>query len=683
MKSKLCPLASLVLSIIFGCAAGLFSGETAAAQASTFPTELSATPANTTGKILEAVGHINGGYSPNLVIVQNDYTYVNLGTAFVVVDVHDPTHPYELSRIHTDTSNPGHIDAMAVANGFAYLLTRDNKLIIIDLAQPAYPQIVYRSGATNEFLGDVYLARVYGNHLYVSWRYFDGICLGCVGHIYQTEIMDISIKNKPKTVGSLTDREAIDIRFTGSRAFVAYFGTFEILDISDPTKITLLGTLDGGGYRLALTDQYVYLTSEHGYRLIDISDPSHPQQKLVYEPITGTVTDIALSGHTLYLTTKSTTGGSGVYVIDISDPLNPVAAGSFGQTTSYAIKVSNGYAYIGGTAGLSIYSLEAPLTPLIRGQYTVLGEVYDAVVRDSKAYLATGEGVWIFDLHDLSKPTMISFLNINTLYAQITLQDDHLFLYTMSTLYVIDVKTPAQPKLLTQFSSSFLDTKPHQISAVNQKLYLVDENNLSIFETATPTSPYVIRSVDTLSQTLSFALNPTQPHAYWITRDKLRVMDIIDPTNPIDTGALTTTKRFVSDQVAVDNNYLFALTEATNSPPATIKLSMLVIDATNPASPIQISVYEFTKMNEYERYTFQQIVVSTHYASVMHGNKLDLLDITDPANITLFASFGFPPNSRLVTAVDENLFVQGIDGLTIYRMASTVIDIYLPLISDS
>lgn len=85
--------------------------------------------------------------------------------------------------------------------------------------------------------------------------------------------------------------------------------SFEIVPSTDPQVV---GSLDvgGGGYRIVLKENYAYMArTENGVSIVDISDKIHPV-------LAGSITGITTS-HDLAV------AGDYLYVLDVSDPVDP------------------------------------------------------------------------------------------------------------------------------------------------------------------------------------------------------------------------------------------------------------------------------------------------------------------------------------------------------------------------
>jgi hypothetical protein len=89
---------------------------------------------------------------------------------------------------------------------------------------------------------------------------------------------------------------------------------------------------------------------------------------------------------------------SGLYVIDISDPTDPVWTGGFvgvpvsnWDGMSWGIDVKNGYCYIASeNNGLHIIDISDPKNPSLIATYDTPDSAHDVFVSDNRAYVADG-----------------------------------------------------------------------------------------------------------------------------------------------------------------------------------------------------------------------------------------------------------------------------------------------------
>ena len=121
-----------------------------------------------------------------------------------------------------------------------------------------------------------------------------------------------------------------------------------------------------------------------GLAIIDISDPTNPGAP-VYKNTTGSAYGVTVVGNYAYVGDY----GSGLAIIDITDPTSPLAP-VYMDTSGYAIGVTviGNYAYVAdGTSGLAIIDITDPTSPGAPVYEDTTGSAYGVTVIGNYAYV--------------------------------------------------------------------------------------------------------------------------------------------------------------------------------------------------------------------------------------------------------------------------------------------------------
>jgi hypothetical protein len=320
------------------------------------------------------------------VFVSGQYAYVanyggvNCSSGGIdILDVSNPSSPESISTI-SGTANC-YIDVF-VSGRHLYAIS-DGGLEIYDISAPANP--AYKGKNYNytptPIDGGIYVS---GQYAYVAVRDFGF-------NPSRIVVFDVSNPADPK----MTDYISYDnpnitgpkgIYVQGGYAYVANSDTnaLEIINVSDPYNIYQAGLIDdascdaanGNDCKLAgassvyVSGPYAYVTgsSDQGVEILDVSDPANP---LHAGSISGTPDlqnprNIYVSGRYAYVTSWRR-----VAVIDVSDPANPSLIGLIADNdgtnffnSSYDIAVVGKYAYVTddsfGLVALDISGIDAP-----------------------------------------------------------------------------------------------------------------------------------------------------------------------------------------------------------------------------------------------------------------------------------------------------------------------------------
>lgn len=360
------------------------------------------------------------------VAVDGDTAYVADGASGLqVIDVSDPAHPQEKGALEMGAL----ARRIAIADSTAYLAQPTDGLFLIDVTIPEEPS---ESGRYNPFTEARYVA-VDGSYAYVAAG-FSGL-----------RVVDVSNPAQPREVAAY-DTEGTYATGVVISGTIAYIPTYlsgssphdlHILDISDPLHPARLSTVDTDGVfrEVAVQGQYLYAADEWGLRVIDVADPSAPEEigfaliggeqdqasdgvtvdggwayvavaewgmyifdittpsepRLVgiFDPPSG-VTSIAVSAGMAYLSNCF----EGLRVVDVSEPASPVEMGH-ADTPGYsmAVALSGSRAYVSdGGGGLQVVDISDPVSPALADSYDTNGFAYHAAVVDGQIYVADSQG---------------------------------------------------------------------------------------------------------------------------------------------------------------------------------------------------------------------------------------------------------------------------------------------------
>lgn len=190
---------------------------------------------------------LGGTDAPNLpgrLALDGGYAYLVHGfDEFSVADISDPQQP----RILGSLVLPGSVVDVAAGNGVAFVSELQGPVHVIDVSDPTAPRIL-----GTEFAAGPYGMQAVGSHLFVTDGYIGLLTL------------DIADLAHPAIVAScrLPDWSR-DVVVAGGTAYVTGSGGLEVLDVSDPRSVRLLGGASVGGIALslALTEELAYVIS--------------------------------------------------------------------------------------------------------------------------------------------------------------------------------------------------------------------------------------------------------------------------------------------------------------------------------------------------------------------------------------------------------------------------------------
>ena len=196
------------------------------------------------------------------------------------------------------------------------------------------------------------------------------------------KVVDVTNPSSPTIVNtvSMPSESGRKLLIKGSYLYVATLNTLQIYDISNPTNPVIISTtqINSGNSVEGIDVQgkyaYVITNSNPDFIVIDISNPALPS-------IVGSVQLNSGGGHQLYSLkvqgryayAKNGNDGIHLIVVDISDPTQPVQAGSVGDNINCntfdcaPIYIQGRFAYVAGLSGtyIEIFDISNPVNPVL------------------------------------------------------------------------------------------------------------------------------------------------------------------------------------------------------------------------------------------------------------------------------------------------------------------------------
>ena len=282
-----------------------------------------------------------GNIRANKIAIEGDYAYVlaesDVNFFLHIVDISDPDNLWLTSNFLMEG---GSLNDIHVNGNYVYIANGREGIKIIDVADKISPQEI---------------ASIDGNAQAV---YVDN------NYIYASADGDFVVYNKGTRIpiGSTPVPFATQIYIEGNYAYVtSLLGGLRIIDISDPTSPQELSYFNPDNQQprtaTVIVDDYAYLANaNNGIWIINISDKNNPSEVGNFDSL---ALDLAVSGNSLYVAKEN----EGVQLVSIADRENPVEVAS-SNTTGPAIRIAaqGGYAYVAeGLSGLQNFELNEQL----------------------------------------------------------------------------------------------------------------------------------------------------------------------------------------------------------------------------------------------------------------------------------------------------------------------------------
>jgi len=261
-------------------------------------------------KLSEAGYYVTGGWAQDKIIT-NNYAYIaDRDHGIQIVDISNIYNP-----VIVGFSKNFNADKIVVKDNKAYVSSPNDGIHIIDISNPRSPTEIGVYNNNNYFyIEDM---TIKNNYIYIA------------NHLNGLRIIDAS-KNILKEVGSYAIPNelfnSVTVNTNNLACLTSEYGHVHILNVSDVTNPTEIGlyNLESGAIDIDASDNYVFIGTVDGLRILDITNPSLPFEVGVY-PSSSTVYHVLTYNNYAVITL----GNQTLQIIDISEPNMPKKIASF------------------------------------------------------------------------------------------------------------------------------------------------------------------------------------------------------------------------------------------------------------------------------------------------------------------------------------------------------------------
>ncbi len=284
-------------------------------------------------------------------------------------------------------------------------------------------------------------------------------------------------------------------------------------DITDPQAVNQLSGLKIPGFvnDIAVSGRYAY-TGSNGFRVIDLSDTTHPVLA-GYADISGSLVETYSDSIVLYCP-YSMGSGNKVYTMDVSDPANPVVLDYVSPPAmTWDLDLKDETAFVSGWwDGVRIYSFENPLD--IQAVSHPMGWVQGGIPGTDWCYVQAQsvEGNYLY-LVD---------------YGPFPEDDTY-------GLYILDISNLSSPVLIKRFKD--ITGVPQDIEVVDGIAYIADgSGGLEIVNVTDPNSPAVIGYFNLPDGATGVTVDGDYAYVSNYILGGVQVIDITTPAVPVSAG---------------------------------------------------------------------------------------------------------------------------------------------------
>ena len=224
-------------------------------------------------------------------------------------------------------------------------------------------------------------------------------------------------------------------------------GRLEVMAVSDPARPVYVGGYDFRDplERIQAASNQVYVVSGQTLSVLAVTNASAPVLSGRCD-VGANITSLELKGQYLYAVRGG--GPSGLNVIDVSNPAQPVVVGSIsegGNGDFSGVRVVGNRAYVAAEGGLQVFDVSTPDNPTLlawpRGQ-----SAYAIEVVGDYAYLTTEVDLRIMSITYSTQPRLVGTDALGAGAKALGTLGHHLYVAMGNRLEVLNITNPTQPR---------------------------------------------------------------------------------------------------------------------------------------------------------------------------------------------------------------------------------------------
>jgi hypothetical protein len=257
--------------------------------------------------------------------------------------------------------------------------------------------------------------------------------------------------------------------------------------------------------------------------------------------------------------------------------------------------------------------------PFIKGSASTPYSANNVFISGNFAYVAISTGLQVFDISNPENPTLVAYCSLPNVAKDVFVSGNYAYIATSTAgLQVVDIGSViSNPSEILELAvTGSLDTpwNAEGIYVAGKYAYIADADTVRILDISDPTSPVNVGAYNTPGRT-AHGIFVAGNYAYVATGSSgLQILDISDPANVFLKGLYATED---ARRLVVKGNYAYV---------ADYDGGLQIIDVSKPESPILSG--SCSKIS----YAYD-VYINDDYAYVAgSGPGFSVVDITNPAN---------------------------------------------------
>lgn len=295
--------------------------------------------------------------------------------------------------------------------------------------------------------------------------------------------------------------------------------------------------------KILIKDNLAYIvTRDGGLIIINVTDPTQPQDIGTYKEGDNFFTSIHIDGNLAYLTGQ--TGPKGLIIVNVSNPTSPTKVSHFdidlfmegygSGSRSWGVYVANQVAYVTFQSILVNINVSDPFNP--EGQmFTNIGAIVtgsgEVILSENLVYVAHMDGLTIFSLgvEYLSTVGEYNLAEIGFSTEGLSISGNRAYLAGSGQGQIIlDISNPSNPTVLGTFDEN---SESNDIAISDEIIYSADgTNGLEIIDISNPAQPTLKAKI---GEGNAVGVDFANDIAY-VVYNPLKKLSIIDPGYDFD-----------------------------------------------------------------------------------------------------------------------------------------------------
>ena len=239
----------------------------------------------------------------------------------------------------------------------------------------------------------------------------------------------------------------------------------------------------------ALPQEKVYALVATGEGL-EVFDVTATPVSISFVSLANSALDVEVSGQYAFLAD----GQSGIHVLDVSDPENPVQLNQLNTHYAYGVDLSGDYLYVADwTNGLLVYNVTDPSSPVLVARLEEADWAEKVHISGNRAYVACyNEGLKVVDVSNPANPVFLERVNFGTVRS-VFVSDERIYAVVYGEgVSIIDAN------YLSQILGTYESQTPYDVIVSDSVLYLADYAfGVQTIDVSDPGNPFVLDHIPT------------------------------------------------------------------------------------------------------------------------------------------------------------------------------------------